>query len=54
MIDSNNFLLDLVGKNWMALIILYTMVRTIFPNVKVIIAIGDAFANLFPQFKKKE
>jgi hypothetical protein len=52
--NSNQWLLDLIGGNWMVMIIVYTIVRTIWPGSALIVAVGDAFSNLFPQFKKNE
>ena len=54
MIDSNQLLIDFIGSNWMALVILYGIFRAMFPNSKVLGAIGEGFSNLFPVFKKKE
>jgi len=54
MIDSNQFLVDFIGSNWMALVILYGIFRAMFPNSKVLTAIGEGFSNLFPVFKRKD
>jgi hypothetical protein len=50
MIDSNTFLIDFVNNNWMGLVMLYSIVRSIFPNNKVLKAIGEAFSARFPVF----
>jgi len=54
MIDTNQLLIDFIGKNWMALIIIYGMVRAMFPNSKVLAAMGDGFARMFPVFRNNK
>ena len=54
MFDGNAFINELVGKNWMILIIIYGVFRAAFPNSKILNAIREGFSNLFPVFKKKE
>lgn len=53
MIDSNTFLIDFENNNWMRLVMLYSIVRSIFPNSKVLTAIGDGVSNVFPILKGK-
>ncbi|MDD5532381.1 MAG: hypothetical protein PHC52_06285 [Syntrophales bacterium] len=53
MIYSNEWLIKFVGENWMALLILYGAVRAMYPDSKILNAIGEGFANLFPVFRKK-
>jgi len=54
MIDTNQFLLDFIGSNWMALIIVYGVFRAMFPNSKILTALGEGFSGLFPQLRKKD
>ena len=54
MIDSNQILVDFIGANWMALIIIYGIFRAMFPNSKILGAIGESLSNLFPIFRKKD
>jgi len=54
MIDTNQILVDFIGSNWMAMIIVYGVFRSMFPNSTVLTAIGEGFSNLFPVFRKKE
>ena len=54
MIDTNKWLVDCIGSNWMLMIIVYGAFRAMFPNSKVLGAIGESFAGLFPVFRKKE
>lgn len=54
MIDTNQWLLDFVSANWMGLIIVYGVFVAMFPNSKILKAIGESCGNLFPVFKKKE
>lgn len=54
MFDGNAFINELVGKNWMLLILIYGIVRAMLPNSKFLSAIGEAFSGLFPILRKKE
>jgi hypothetical protein len=55
MIYTNQWLWDFLNNNWMGLIMLYCIARSVFPNCKVLVAMGDAAQTLFPTiFKKKE
>lgn len=54
MIDGNTFLNDLIGKNWMVLMLIYVILNNIFPDSKILQAIGKGFSNMFPVFKRKE
>jgi hypothetical protein len=54
MIYTNQWLIEVIKENWMMLILLYGIVRAMFPNSKMLTAIGEAFSNLFPVFRKKE
>lgn len=54
MIDSNQFLIDFISGNWMAMIIVYGVFRAMFPNSKILMALGEGFSNLFPVFRKKD
>ena len=54
MIDTNQFLIDFIGSNWMLMIIIYGIFTAMFPTSKVLTAIGEGFSNLFPVFKGKE
>lgn len=51
--NGNQFLIDFIGANWMVLIIVYGIFRAMFPNSKVLGAIGEAVSNLFPVFKQR-
>lgn len=53
MIYTNQWLIEAIGENWMALIIIYGIIKAMFPNSKVLNAIGETFAGLFPVFKNK-
>lgn len=54
MIDSNQFLIDFIGSNWMGMIIVYSIFRAMFPNSRTLTAIGESFSGLFPVFRKGE
>lgn len=54
MIYTNQWLIELIKENWMGLILLYSVIRAMFPNSKMLTATGEAFSNLFPVFRKKE
>jgi len=51
--DGNAFINELVGKNWMLLLIIYNVVAVIFPDAKWLKAIGEGFSKAFPVFKRK-
>jgi hypothetical protein len=53
MIYSNVWLIDFIGNNWLALAILYGVLTAIFPDSRVLSAIGESFSERFPVFKKK-
>jgi len=53
MIYSNEWLIKFVGENWMALLIVYGMARAMFPNSKILGALGSGVSNIFPVFRKK-
>lgn len=54
MINTNQILMDFVGQNWIALLLLYGIVRAMFPNSMMLTAIGETFSGLFPQLRKKD
>jgi hypothetical protein len=53
MLYSNQWLTEFIGNNWMGLIILYGAAKAVFPNSKILGAIGSGFSNIFPVFRKK-
>ncbi len=53
MFYSNEFLIKFIGENWMFLLILYGIFKAMFPNSKILNAVGEGFSNLFPVFRKK-
>jgi len=53
MIYTNQWLIELIKENWMGMILFYSITRAMFPNSKILTAIGESFSNLFPVFKKK-
>ena len=53
MINGNQFLIDLIGNNWMVLIIVYGVFRAALPNSRILSAIGEGFSNLFPVLQRK-
>lgn len=54
MIDGNAFINEVVGKNWMLLLLAYNIFVVVFPDSKILKAIGEGFSKMFPVFKKKE
>lgn len=54
MIYTNDWLIEAIAENWMGLILLYSIIRAMFPNSKMLNAIGESFANVFPVFRKKD
>lgn len=54
MIYSNAWLIEFIGENWMALLIIYGVAKAMFPNSKILNSVGDGFAGIFPVFRKKE
>ncbi len=52
MIDSNNWLVDFIGNNWMGLTLVYMGLKAMFPNSKLLNAIGEGAKGMFPQFRK--
>jgi hypothetical protein len=53
MFDGNTFINELVGKNWILMLLAYNILAVIFPDAKRLKAIGEAFSKEFPVFKKK-
>jgi len=49
--DGNALLNEIVGKNWMVLLLIYNVLAVIFPNAGWLKRIGAAFADRFPQFR---
>jgi hypothetical protein len=54
MFDGNAFLNELVGKNWMLMLLLFNVLTVIFPDAKWLKAIWKGFSKVFPVFKKKD
>ena len=54
MFSSNQWLTDFIGQNWMGMVILYSIVRSMFPNSKMLNAIGQTFSGMFPVFRKEK
>jgi membrane-bound metal-dependent hydrolase YbcI (DUF457 family) len=54
MFYSNQWLWDFLNNNWMGLVMLYSIVRSIFPNSKVLVALGMSAQNMFPSIFKRE
>ena len=54
MMYSNQWLTEFIGNNWMALLILYGVARAMFPNSKILSAIGEGFSKLFPVFNRNK
>jgi hypothetical protein len=52
--DGNAYLLEIVEKNWICLLLAYQMIRSMFPDNKVLKSIGESFSGIFPVFRKKE
>ena len=52
MFSSNQWLTDFIGQNWMGMVILYSIVRSMFPNSKMLNGIGQTFSGMFPVFGK--
>jgi len=50
MINTNQWLVDFIGSNWMALIVIYGIFRAMFPTSRILTAIGESFSGLFPVF----
>lgn len=53
MIYSNAWLIEFIGYNWMALLIIYGVLKAMFPNSKILQAIGAGASNIFPVFRRK-
>ncbi len=53
MIDGNAILNEFIGKNWMVMLLVYNILAVIFPNAEWLKRLGAAFADRFPQFRKK-
>ena len=53
MIDTNTWLIEFIGKNWMVMLIIYGVFAAMFPASKILAAIGETFSGLFPVFRKK-
>lgn len=54
MFDGNAFINELVGKNWMLLILAYNILSVVFPDAQWLRAIGDGFSKVFPVFRNPE
>jgi len=54
MFDGNAFINEIVGKNWMLMLLVYNILAVIFPDAKWLTAIGEGFSKMFPVFKKKD
>ena len=50
--DSNQFLDDFVGSNWILLLLLLNLWKAAFPNSKFLASLGATLAETFPAFKK--
>lgn len=53
MFDGNAFINEIVGKNWMLMLLAYNILAVIFPDARWLKAIGTGFSKLFPVFGKK-
>lgn len=53
MIYSNAWLMEFIGYNWMALLIIYGVLKAMYPNSKILNSIGQGFSNIFPVFRRK-
>jgi len=51
MISIDSYLLDFIKDNIITLSILYAILRSMFPNSKVLSAIGEAFSRKFGKGK---
>ena len=54
MFDGNAWINELIGKNWMLLLLLYNILTVIFPGARWLKAIGEGFGKMFPVFRRKE
>lgn len=52
--DSNGFLDDFVGQNWILLLLMYNIFKAVFPNSKVLEAIGATLSSKFPLLRQPE
>jgi hypothetical protein len=51
--DGNAVLNEIIGKWWMVMMLVYFILNTIFPDSKILKAIGEGFSKMFPVFRKK-
>jgi len=54
MIYSNAWLIEFIGENWMALLILYGVAKAMFPESQILNSIGQGFSNIFPKWWKNK
>jgi len=54
MFDGNKAVMDFVSLNWLPMLVVWGLAKAFFPNWKLLDRIGERFAVIFPQFKKKD
>jgi len=52
MFDGNAWINELIGKNWVLIILAYNILSVVFPDAQWLKRLGSAFADRFPVFKK--
>ena len=53
MIYSNDFLMKVVSENWLGILLVYGVFKSIFPESKLLGRLADYVSNLFPILKSK-
>lgn len=52
--NTNAWLTQFVGDNWVAMYILWSTLSGMFPGSKLLKSLGESFSGIFPVFRKKE
>jgi hypothetical protein len=52
MVFTNEFILKFVSENWLGILLVYGVFKSIFPESKLLARFADYVSNLFPILKK--
>jgi len=54
MIDGNALFTEFISKNWMPLLTLFAILKVLFPESRILNAIGELISSRLPILKKKD
>lgn len=52
MMEGNELLRELIDKNWEPMLVAYCIIRSMFPDNRLLRVIGEVFSSRFPIFKR--